>query len=206
MLDEESMRVAVTELTKLDPDLRRVVETYGNPPLWDREHGFPTLLKIILEQQVSLTSAQATFDKLNATVDTLTPETLLALSDVELRTAGFSRQKTRYSRILAQAIMSGELDLNDLSRLGDEEVMSTLTSLKGIGPWTAGIYLLMVLRRPNIWPRGDRALLVSMMEVKGLDDVPNDELALEIAENWRPWQAVAARILWHNYLCERGRR
>jgi DNA-3-methyladenine glycosylase II len=135
----------------------------------------------------------------------LTPESLLHLSDEELRIARFSRQKTRYARILAEAIISGSLDLDGLRSLDDYEVMDTLTSLKGIGPWTAGIYLLMVLRRPDVWPRGDLALLSAMRDVKELECVPSNDEATVIAEGWRPWRSVAARILWHHYLSERGR-
>jgi len=197
--------VGVKALAESDPHLRRVLDQYGPPPLWDRDPGFPSLLKIILEQQVSLASAQATYDKLLAKADPLTPENLLRLSDEELKSVGFSRQKTRYARILAEAIIKGSLDLDGLQRLDDEEVMNTLTSLTGIGPWTAGIYLLMVLRRPDVWPRGDLALLSAMRDVKELECVPSNDDATNIADSWRPWRSVAARILWHHYLSERGK-
>ena len=181
------------------------MDRYGPPPLWDRDTGFPSLLKIILEQQVSLASAQATYDKLLAKANPLTPESLLHLSDDELKAAGFSRQKTRYARILAEETRCGSLDLHGLQRLDDKEVMGALTSLTGIGPWTAGIYLLMALRRPDVWPRGDLALLSAMRDVKELDDIPGNDEAAIIADGWRPWRSVAARILWHHYLSERGR-
>jgi len=205
MLDKESLLVGVKTLTESDSHLREVVDRYGPPPLWGREPGFPSLLKIILEQQVSLASAQATYDKLLTWVNPLTPEGLLRLSDEELKAAGFSRQKTRYVRILAEAIIDGSLDIDGLNHLDDEEVMRTLTALTGIGPWTAGIYLLMILGRPDVWPRGDLALLSALRDVKELDSIPSNDEAALIAEGWRPWRAVAARILWHHYLCERGR-
>ncbi len=205
MLDDNSLLIGVKALTESDPHLRRVVDRYGSPPLWDRDPGFPSLLKIILEQQVSLASAQATYDKLLAKVNPLTPEGLLRLSDDELKAVGFSHQKTRYVRILAEEIRCGSLDLDGLQRLDDEEVMGTLTSLIGIGPWTAGIYLLMALGRPDVWPRGDLALLSAMSEVKELEYVPSNDEAAIIAAGWRPWRSVAARILWHHYLSERGR-
>jgi len=205
VLDEKSLLIGVKALTESDPHLRSVVERYGPPPLWDREPGFPSLLKIILEQQVSLASAQATYDKLLSRVNPLTPEGLLLLSDEEMKAAGFSRQKTIYSRILAGEILSGSLDLDGLNHLDDAEVMKVLTSLTGIGPWTAGIYLLMVMGRPDVWPRGDLALLLAMRDVKELDGKPGNEDAAVIAEGWRPWRSVAARILWHHYLSERGR-
>ena len=135
----------------------------------------------------------------------MTPEGLLRLSDDELKAVGFSHQKTRYVRILAEKIRCGSLDLDGLQRLDDEEVMGALTSLTGIGPWTAGIYLLMALGRPDVWPRGDLALLSAMSEVKELERVPSNDEAAIIADGWRPWRSVAARILWHHYLSERGR-
>lgn len=205
MLDEKSLLIGVEALTESDHHLRNVVDRYGPPPLWDREPGFPSLLKIILEQQVSLASAQATYDKLLSKVNPLTPEGLLCLSDEDLRAAGFSRQKTRYSRILAGEIISGSLDLDGLNHLDDAAVMTALTSLTGIGPWTAGIYLLMVMGRPDVWPKGDLALLSAMRDVKELDVIPGNEDAAAIADGWRPWRSVAARILWHHYLSKRGR-
>ncbi len=205
VLDDKSLLIGVKALVESDPYLRRVVDRYGPPPLWDRDPGFPSLLKIILEQQVSLASAQATYDKLLAKTNQLTPESLLRLSDEELKSVGFSRQKSRYVRIIAEAIISGSLDLDGLQLLDDEEVMSVLTALTGIGPWTAGIYLLMVLRRPDVWPRGDLALLSAMRDVKELECVPSNDDATNIADSWRPWRSVAARILWHHYLSERGR-
>ncbi len=205
MLDDEKLQTAVKQLTNRDPYLHKVVEKHGPPPLWDREPGFPALVKIILEQQVSLASAQAAYNKLLEAINPLTPEHFLRLSDMKLKTIGFSRQKTRYCRILAKALSSGELDLNDLREKNDQEIMQALTSLKGIGPWTASIYLLMALLRPDVWPEGDLALLVSMKEVYQLDKVPDKTEAARIAENWRPWRSVAARILWHSYLSERAK-
>lgn len=204
MLDEESLQKAADELAARDPHLRAVIEKHGYPPLWAREPGFPTLVKIILEQQVSLSSAQAAYDKLLMRINPLTPEEFLTLDDAELKQIGFSRQKTRYCRILAETIQSGELDLAELNQYSDQEVSEILTALKGIGPWTAGIYLLMVLRRPDTWPKGDLALITSMQEVKQLETRPDIEKAAEIALAWRPWRSVAARILWHNYLSERA--
>ena len=151
-----------------------------------------------------MSSAQAAYDKLTNTLGQVTPEAFLGLPDNELKQLGFSRQKTRYCRILAEALISGELDLNELILKSDEDVFETLIGLKGIGPWTASIYLLMVFRRLDVWPRGDLALLVSMQEVFGLDAKPSVEEAESMAEAWRPWRSVAARILWHSYLSRRG--
>ncbi|MEZ4620643.1 MAG: hypothetical protein R2867_34750 [Caldilineaceae bacterium] len=155
---------------------------------------------MILEQQVSLASAKAAFDKLLAVVGELTPVTLLAQDDETLRAAGFSQQKTRYSRILAEAILDGDLDLASLHELDDLTVHRSLTALTGIGPWTAEVYLLMCLRRPDIWPGGDLALQAAIQTIKGLEKRPNAVETRPFAEAWRPWRAVAARILWHDYL------
>ena len=206
MLDKPTLHKATQTLAQKDPKLAKVVEKHGTPPLWDREPGFPTLVKIILEQQVSLASAQACYDKLLETINPLTPKKFLTLSDTELKQIGYSRQKTRYTRILAEIIETGELDLDKLQEQDDQEVFETLTSLKGIGPWTASIYLLMALLRPDVWPEGDLALLVSMREVYGLDETPDKVTAARIAEGWKPWRSVGARILWHGYLSEKADR
>jgi DNA-3-methyladenine glycosylase II len=199
-LNEKSLAQGVAALIEIDDDLKAVVEQFGSPPLWGREPGFATLLLIILEQQVSLASARATFKKLSDAVERVSPEIFLQFNDAELKGFGFSRQKTRYGRILSEAILSGELDLDALNKLDDEAVRKELTKLIGIGAWTANIYLLMVLRRPDIYPPGDIALAKAMQQVKKLDSRPNNDEQLKIAEAWRPWRAVGARILWHYYL------
>ena len=199
-LNEKSLAEGVAALCQIDSALQEVIARFGIPPLWAREPDFATLLKIILEQQVSLASAQATYDKLNNDVNEITPQTFLKFNDAELKGFGFSRQKTRYGRILSEAILSGEFDPDALKTLDDESVHQELTKLTGIGPWTANIYLLMALRRPDIWPSGDIALAKAMQQVKKLDARPNNDEQLSIAEAWKPWRSVAARILWHHYL------
>lgn len=187
-------------LIQNDAHLAAVVERFGHSPHWTREPGFHTLLHIILEQQVSLASAKAAYDRLWAHVGQLTPQTFLPLDDATLKTIGFSRQKTRYGRILAHAILNGDLDLEALTTQDDETVQRELTKLTGIGPWTAKVYLLMVLRRPDIWPVGDRALAVAVAEVKQLGSVPKaDELAA-IGEQYRPYRSAATHLFWHHYL------
>ena len=193
---------AVDTLTAQDADLAGVVQRYGYPPLWPREAGFPTLLKLILEQQVSLASAQAAYDRLLAVVGELTPESLLSLDDDALRAVGFSRQKARYGRLLAQAVQNGSLDVDSLAQLDDESVRTELQKITGIGPWTAEVYLLMVLLRPDVWPRGDIALATAAQQVKGLPARPSQMELHALAEQWRPWRAVAARLLWHHYLSQ----
>jgi DNA-3-methyladenine glycosylase II len=200
MLTDATLSHALADLTGRDPRLARIVAAYGPPPLWAREPGFPTLLRIILEQQVSLASAKAAFDRLLMVASPLTPGRFVELDDATLKTAGFSRQKTRYGRELAGAILSGVLDLDALDALDDDAVHAELTKVIGIGRWTADIYLLMALCRPDAWPAGDLALAVA---ARGAFDLPATPSPVELAalgEPWRPWRAVAARVLWHFYL------
>jgi len=199
-LDAHSYRRGLTDLGSRDADLGRVLHEFGPPPMWDREPGFATLIHIILEQQVSLASARACFDKLTATVGELTPESLLALDDGELKGIGFSRQKTEYSRVLATALVNGDVDLEALADLPDDEVRERLMRLKGVGRWTADIYLLMALGRPDIWPAGDLALVVAAKNVKSLEARPSPEEFRELGEAWRPLRSIAARLLWNHYL------
>jgi DNA-3-methyladenine glycosylase II len=204
-LTDASLAMAVSELATRDPDLGRTVARFGPPPMWAREPGFPTLVHLILEQQVSLASALAAFERLRAATDPLTPEAFLALSDAELLAIGFSRQKARYGRALATVVLEGSLDLDGIAALDDHAVDAALTAVPGIGPWTATIYRLMVLRRPDAWPVHDIALAQAIRELRGLDARPSPDEMLALAEGWRPWRAVAARILWHHYLSSRGR-
>ena len=197
---------AVGVLAARDPDLAAIVDRFGLPPLWDRRPGFPTLLHIILEQQVSLASAQAAFDRLNAATGELTPAALLALDDGQLLAIGLSRQKARYARALATAVADGELDVAALAGAEDDEVDRRLTALPGIGPWTATIYRLMVLCRPDAWPIHDIALAQALMEVRGLPARPSPQELDAAADAWRPLRAVAARLLWHHYLSVRAER
>ena len=168
--------------------------------MWDRPQGFQTMVHIILEQQVSLASANAAFKKLLDIASPLTPERLLKLDDPTLKAAGFSRQKAGYVRDLAQAISSGRLQLNRLESMNSEQVRVELMKIRGIGHWSADIYLLMSLLRADIWPRGDLALAVAMQEVLDLESRPSDEDQKTIASKWKPWRAVAARFFWHHYL------
>jgi DNA-3-methyladenine glycosylase II len=203
---EEFFEQAVRELAQRDGDLAGVVEKYGRPPLWTREPGFPTLVYIILEQQVSLASAKALYDRLQEAVRPFTPGRFLKLSETEMRRLGFSWQKAHYTRLLAEAIQRRKLRLRELHELEDELAREQLLALKGIGPWTADIYLLSALRRPDIWPIGDLALATAVKEVKRLRVRPSPERLEKMSAPWRPWRAVAARLFWHAYLCKRGQR
>ena len=205
-LTNETLATAVVELAERDPDLGAVVDRFGPPPLWARPAGFPTLVHIVLEQQVSLASARAAFDRLVAATDPLTPARFLEHDDAALLRIGFSRQKSRYVRALSHALIAGTLDLEALEFLEDDAVERELIAVPGIGPWTATIYRLMVLRRPDAWPTGDIALAESVGVVKRVGRRPLPEEMIALSEPWRPWRAVAARILWHAYLEERALR
>ena len=199
-LTPDSLAEGLAFLSAAEPDFARIHRRLGAPPMWARMPGFPTLVYIILEQQVSLASAKAAYTKLEQACGAITPQAFLRFSDEELKTIGFSRQKAGYCRGLARTILDGELDLDGLDSLPDEQVHAALTGIKGIGPWTANIYLLMVLLRPDIWPAGDLALAVAYQKLKQLPARPGTQELDAIAERWRPWRAVAARLLWHDYL------
>lgn len=199
-LDTVSFRAALRTLTESDTRLAAIVDAYGPPPFWTREPGFPTLLHIILEQQVSLASALAAFRRVSEMTNPLTPESFLTLTDDDLLACGFSRQKARYGRALAQTILDKKLALNDLEKLPDDEVRDVLTRVTGIGPWTADIYLLIALRRPDCWPVGDLALVKAVQECLELPSRVSAEEMESLSQPWRPWRAVATRLFWHYYL------
>jgi len=204
-LDDASLRVAVEAVSASDPDLAGIVARHGSPPLWAREPGFETLVQIILEQQVSLGSAVAAVGRLRAALGIdasaqLTPRAVIELGEEAMRTAGLTRQKAAYLAALASDISTGRLDLAAIAAAPDDDARAALMTVAGIGRWTADIYLLMALGRPDVWPDGDLALAAAMRRAKGLAALPTREEQRAIASAWQPWRAVAARILWHAYL------
>ena len=204
-LDGASLARGARALARVDEDLARVVRECGTPLMWEREPGFPALVLTILEQQVSLASARVAFERLLALAPALTPRAFLALDDASLRAAGFSRQKALYCRLAARSIDEGHLNLDALESLEDDAARAALVALKGVGPWTAEVYLLRCLQRPDAWPSGDLALQIAAREVKQLDARPTPAELDTLAEKWRPLRAVAARILWSHYLKRAGR-
>lgn len=193
-------------LADADEDFARILEAYGPPPLWGRDPGFVTLLRIILEQQVSLISADAMYRRLVKRINPLTAQNVLRTGAPFLRSFGITRQKASYFVNVAEAIDSGQLKLDTLGNFNDDVVMEKLTSIKGIGPWTARIYLLMALRRPDVWPVGDVALATAFKNLKGLKTRPTQPELNDIAKTWQPHRATAARLLWHYYLSEKSRQ
>ncbi len=199
-LDSATLETGCRILAERSAALAALYDRNGLPPLWRRQPGFSTLVKLILEQQVSLASGAAAYRRLEARLGEVTPATLLTLDDDELRAAAFSRQKARYVRLLAGAILAERVDLEAIGRMDDDDATAALTAQVGIGPWTAANYLLFALGRPDAWPRGDRALVVALARAIDRPEPPSYEEADEMAETWRPWRAVAARLLWHDYL------
>jgi DNA-3-methyladenine glycosylase II len=198
------MLLGVAELCDRDTDLASVVDRFGPPPLWARKPGFATLVRIVLEQQVSLSSAKATYERLRAALGSVTAQRVAQLEVPELRALGITRQKADYCSNLALMIANGELDLRQVGRADDGTARQRLCAIRGIGPWTADIYLLMALRRPDIWPDGDLALAEAARRTKRLRKRPSADRLRRITNPWKPWRAVGARILWHFYLSDRG--
>lgn len=200
IFSEADLANTCNRLARKDPHIKEIIEQHGYPPFWSRKPSFETLIHIILEQQVSLASAKAALVKLKEKIGTVTPKKLLLLSDEELKSCYFSRQKIVYARCLANAIGSGEISIKKLQHLPDEEVRSSLTQIKGIGNWTVDVFLMMVLHRTDLFPTGDIALMNSIKHIKQLPAHTTKEKILELAESWRPHRTVAAFLFWHAYI------
>lgn len=204
VLDDATLVLAAHELAARDADLAGVLARRGVPPMWGREPGFPTLVYIILEQQVSLASARAAYMRLLAAADPLVPERLLEFDDARLKEIGFSRQKMAYARSLARDLLSGALELDALAQMDDAQAHARLVALHGVGEWSANIYLLMALRRADIWPVGDLGLIVGAQVVKNMSARPTRGALIALGEAWRPWRSVATRLLWSEYLAHQS--
>jgi DNA-3-methyladenine glycosylase II len=200
VLDESVVAEAAAILAARDGDLAGILARHGPPPLWGRPPGFETLVAIILEQQVSLRSGAAALTRLRLAAGEVTAGAVAALGEDGARAAGLTRQKARYVVELARSVVDGRFDPVALESLDDEAARSHLTGLLGVGRWTADIYLLMALGRPDVWPDGDLALASAMRRAKRLPSLPDAAGQRAIAEPWRPWRAVGARLLWHAYL------
>lgn len=171
--------------------------------MWTRPNTFPTLIHIILEQQVSLASALAAFTKLKKKTGVITPQKVLALSDAELRDCYFSRQKTVYARELARAFVAKQVAPKKLVSMADDGIRDTLKKIKGIGDWTVDVYLLFALQRTDVFPVGDLAMVKAMREIKKFSGDSSRESLLETAEAWKPYRSIATMLLWHYYLNKR---
>lgn len=202
--DSSNFKKICNKLCRIDKDLHTVVKQYGHPPMWTRPATFQTLILFILEQQVSLASAYAAFKKLRERIGYITPAKILSLTDAELRSCYFSRQKIVYARELAKAVQSKQLRLARLSNAHEDEIRIELKKIKGIGDWTVDVYLMHSLQRSDLFPLGDIALVNSLKEIKQLHPHSTKESMLAIAEPWRPYRSVASMILWHAYIQKRG--
>ncbi len=192
----------IEQLTKQEPIFQIIYDTYGAPPSWQRPQGFTTLARIIIEQQLSLASAKAHFEKLYAYMGEFTPNNLLALTDEEMRNCHISRQKTNYLRTIAAATLAGKLPFEQFVSMPESKVREQLTALKGIGQWTADMYLLFCLQSKDILPLGDLAVANSLKELLQTSSVQDIEAH---TTQWQPLRSLATFFLWHYYLKRRNR-
>ena len=199
-LDELTLKIHCETLAGTDEKFAEIIDRFGIPPLWSRPEGFSTLINIILEQQVSLASARAAFDRFIQLFGEINPETVLSLSDEQMKSAYFSRQKIKYARNLANAVGEKSIDLKTLKLLSNNEIRAELMKITGIGRWTSDIYLLMALSRIDIMPKGDLALHIAWQRLMKLETRPNSEEFYDRSRQWKPLRSIAARILWHYYL------
>jgi len=190
---------ALRKLAARDPDIAAALKLVGYPPPRSRPPGFTTLLRTIVGQQISAAAAASLWTRLAAAIDPITPEAVAALDVEDLRALGFSRQKALYARGLALDILEGRVDLDLVARLDDEAAVNHLIQIKGIGRWSAEIYLLFALGRPDVFPAGDLALQVGMQRLKRLRRRPEPDGLLKLVEPWRPYRGAAAHFLWHYY-------
>ena len=194
--NEKDLKEGVTALVKSCAHMARICALAGDPPLRRRPSGFNGLVRVITSQQLSVASAEAIWLSLEAAVEPFTPSRFLATPEQDLRAAGLSKIKISTLRGLAEAIDTGSLDLDALSEETEDVIHARLTALKGIGPWTADIYILFCLARADAWSPGDLALQVAVKDALELEAKPDQVLMKELAEAWRFWRAVAARMLW----------
>ena len=196
---DRTLRRPLERLAARDADIAAAFAACGLPPVRRQAHGFAGILDTVLAQQVSAGATRAIRRRLHDAAGELTPRAFLALGDADLRAIGLSRQKVRYGRGIAEATLSGELDFEAIAGLGDADAKAALCRIKGIGPWTAEIYLLFALGRPDIWPAADLAIQEAFKRLKRLRTRPNARLMRELGEPWRPYRSAAARFLWHYY-------
>jgi DNA-3-methyladenine glycosylase II len=198
-------RAGLDALAAADPDLGRIEAAAGPLPWRRRARGFPGLLQAIVGQQISNQAAAAIWRRLYATADALEPEGLLALPDEPLRLAGLSRPKIAHARALAAAFAEGRLSEAGLAGMRDAEAVAAIAAVRGMGVWSAEIYLLFALERDDVFPAGDLALAAAAADLKALPSRPGPAVLRRLAEPWQPWRALAARLLWHHWRHVTGR-
>lgn len=198
-LDRQALKRGTLALCRVDSDLAELVHGDGIPPMWSRQPGFATLVRILLEQQVSLASAASAYRRIQLAAGRVSPDAVMELGVEGLRRSGITRQKSRYLHGLAKRVRERSLDLGNLTFAPTEQVRESLETVKGIGRWTSDIYLLMALKRPDVWPTGDLALQLTIRAIKGAEH-ESTEAQQQLAKTWSPWRSVAVRILWNHYL------
>jgi DNA-3-methyladenine glycosylase II len=197
------MKQAIQYLSQKDVIFQNIIDQYGIPTIPTRKQGFETLSLLILEQQVSIDSAKAAFNKLKLKVHNFQPKNLLQLPDEDFRASGVSRQKTKYIKCLAQAILEKSLDLETLSSKSSQQVREELIKIKGIGNWTIDVYLMFSLQEPDIIPLGDIAVVNTVKELLEIHDKQEMEI---YTKRWKPYRSMATFLLWHHYLQKRNRK
>lgn len=204
-LSEAQLRTAIDALVGVEPAFAAALERAGYPPPRIRERGYATLLRTIVGQQVSIKAANSIWNKVESALEGQAddPAVLAAADDETLRGAGLSRQKVAYARGLAEAVLGGRIDFAALPQ-DDEEAIALMSSLKGIGRWSAEIYLLFAEGRPDIWPAGDLAVQIEIGRILGLEARPTERQTRAVAEGWRPHRGAAAIFAWHHYNAELG--
>ena len=195
----KTIAAALDALAERDSDIADTLAEVGYPEPRAREPGFATLLNIIIGQQVSVQSAAAIRGRLKEAADPLTPDSFLSLDDSALRGVGFSGRKIEYGRLLAQDIQEDRFDPDALLALDDDAALAQIVARKGLGPWSAEVYMLFALGRPDVWPATDLAVQVAVQRLKGLDERPDPGTMARIAEPWRPYRGAAALLMWHVY-------
>ncbi|MCP4330249.1 MAG: DNA-3-methyladenine glycosylase 2 family protein [Alphaproteobacteria bacterium] len=198
-MTKTSLARGLDELAARDPDIARALTAAGRPALRRAEMGFPALLRTIVGQQVSTHAARAIWGRVEGGCQPMSAEKFARLRTTTLRKMGLSRQKIEYSRALARHVASGALDLDGLAQLEEEEAIDRLIEVKGIGRWSAEIYLLFALGRADVWPIDDLALAKAVIHMKGLKGTPKRAKLVAVAEPWRPWRGAAAHLMWHYY-------
>ncbi len=198
-LTKATLREGLDALARVDRDMEAALAAHGYPTLRRRPQGLAALMRIIVGQQVSTQAAASIWAKLEAAVDTGDPASVIGASDDDLRGAGLSRQKAAYVRALAEDVASSRVALRRIPRMDDEEAIAELVKIKGIGRWSAEIYLLFALGRRDVWPADDLAVMVAVQRLKRLDARPDRETMDALAEPWRPWRGAAAHFMWHYY-------
>lgn len=205
LIDEAILKRSVRALCRTESRFAEVLRRHGLPPLWPREPGFATLALLMLEQQVSLSQARAMYARIETAAGSVTPKSVARLGEAGLRELGVTRQKSLYLTTLAAQLNSGTFDLDQVATMPDNTALAALDDLHGVGPWTAHCYLLFALRRPDVFPVADLGLLEAVRDLWNLRTRLTPDALAKRATVWRPYRATAARLLWHHYLCERGR-